>query len=133
MTKSARHDWSPDWDHAGFLRVAWEVLRTRPFAAAVPRVRRASLRGVEHATLTLAWLRLVDAGLAHADEAAREDLDAFLAGHPHLRDPDHVLVHYSPARIGSARARREFVLPDRAPLPRSARHDLEGRDSVRTA
>ncbi len=66
-----------------------------------------------HETLTLAWTRLV---AAHIDPA-EEDFESFLTRHPFLRDRVSVLAYYSPERLGSDRARHEFVLPDRAPLP----------------
>jgi hypothetical protein len=124
--QAARRDRSGEpWDHLAHLRVAWSELSRRPFHQAIPRVRARAAAGAAHATLELAWARLVGAALASDLEGAArgeaggpgDDFDAFLTTHPELRDPDRVLRHYSPERLGQARARREFVLPDRLPLP----------------
>lgn len=102
------------WNHPELLGIVWGELRHRPLGEALPRIR-AGLPGEVHATLLLAWVRLVGAALAHG--TAGRDLESFLAEHASLSDPALVLVHYSPERLASPRAQREFVLPDRAPLP----------------
>jgi hypothetical protein len=107
------------WDHRPYLRVAWSLLRQGSFPEAIPHIRRAVPAPVAHATLELFWARLVDAAIA--SDGAGADFQDFLAAHPDLEDAGRVLAHYSPERIGSERARREFVLPDRAPLPAPTR------------
>jgi hypothetical protein len=102
------------WDHRGYLLRAWSALRDSAFEDAIGQIRRERGDG-DHATLVLAWARLLAAALARA--GAGPDFDAFVAAHPELLDPRLVLRHYSPQRLASARARREFVLPDRLPLP----------------
>lgn len=109
------------------LRMAYLQLRAHPFHEAVRRMRGGIQRlnrvhGVEatqpggyHETLTLTWARLVERALLGTDDVA--DFDAFIARNPELLRRDRALDHYSRQRIGSARARREFVLPDRSPLP----------------
>jgi hypothetical protein len=72
------------------------------------------LRG-PHETLILAWARLVEQALSQTGSFG--DFADFLGGHPELRLRERVLDYYSPERLRSARAHREFVLPDRAPLP----------------
>lgn len=99
--------------HEALLRSAWTELRQRPFPAAIARIQKAG-----HATRALAWARLVDAAIARGGPGP--DWDAFLLRNPELREPDHLLTHYSPERLDSERARREFVLPDRCPLPQAA-------------
>lgn len=116
MSEQARRDrFGAPWDHASFLRLAWSELRRHAFPDAIQRIRGGATPGPGHATLELAWARLVGEAVARTGPCA--DFDAFLASHPELRDPDRVLRHYSPERIGQDRARREFVLPDRLPLP----------------
>ena len=116
-----------EWGHRAFLRVAYLELRARALPDAVRRIRRGVQRleraqGVGagdprgyHETLSLAWARLVGAALADVDPAA--DFDSFIAVHPELLALDRVLQHYSRERLASRRARLEFVLPDRDPLP----------------
>jgi hypothetical protein len=115
MPSGSRDRSGDPWDHAAYLRVAWSELSRHPFHEAIPRIRDRAASGAAHATLELAWARLVGEALASGGPGA--DFDAFLAAHPELRDPERVLRHYSPERIGQERARREFVLPDRLPLP----------------
>lgn len=103
------------WDHSAHLRLAWSELRLRAFPDAIPRIRGRAAAGVRHATLELAWARLVAEAVART--GARDDFGAFLAANPDLRDPRLVLRHYSPERLAQERAHREFVLPDRLPLP----------------
>jgi hypothetical protein len=103
------------WDHPAYLLLAWSELRERRFGEAVARVRAAIAPAHAHATLTLAWARLVDAAISCGGAGA--DLAAFLALHPRLADPALIHQHYSPERLASPHARRVYVLPDRAPLP----------------
>jgi protein-S-isoprenylcysteine O-methyltransferase Ste14 len=120
-------------EHRHFVRVAWCELRSRTFEDALPRIQGAC-PGARHATLTLAWSRLVHEVVARS--GADASFEAFAARHPELLDPDRVLRHYSRERLEAARARREFVLPDLAPLPSlparaSVRHRCErGKDAV---
>lgn len=119
-----------EWTHEAHLRMAYLHLRRYDFRDAVRRIRRGIRRlnranrvvdseaGGYHETLTLAWARLVAAGIAGLRPDA--DFAAFIARNPGLLARDRVLDHYSRERIDSARARREFVLPDRAPLPAEA-------------
>ena len=116
-----------EWSHACHLRIAYLALCVQPYPQAVRRLRDGIRRldrahgipeGDErgyHETLALAWLRLVAAALDSGTPGA--DSRSFLAMHPELGREDRVLEHYSPDRVRTARARREFVLPDRAPLP----------------
>lgn len=121
MQRGPREGSGSVWDHAVYLRVAWSELSRRAFHEALPRIRAGVAPEAAHATLEIAWARLVAEALgSDLERAARipaTGLDAFLAAHPELRNPDRVLRHYSPERLGLARARHEFVLPDRLPLP----------------
>jgi hypothetical protein len=57
-----------------------------------------------HHTMTLAWVQIVDA--ARAGRALDD-----------LLNKDALLAYYSPDVLSSAKARRTWVEPDRAPLP----------------
>ncbi len=117
----------PHLDHEARLEIAFQHLRVAPLHRATPRIRaaiRESINGggasgdphAYHETLTLVWTRLVAARLG--DPTRAHDFAAFLSHHPELRNPETALLYYSDERIASERARREFVLPDREPLPR---------------
>lgn len=116
-----------EWTHEARVRMAYLILRCDDFASAIGRMRRGILRfnsrnGVSntssrgyHETLTLAWARVIASASASAPPDA--DFATFIASHPDLLRKERILRHYSRERILSARARREFVLPDRDPLP----------------
>lgn len=118
-----------EWDHRALLRAAFLALRRHGWPEALRRVRRGirhldrvhGLRDGDprgyHETLTLCWLRLLGEALERGGPAA--DFAGFAARHPEQLEPDRVLRHYSRERLASPRARREFVLPDRAPLPKA--------------
>lgn len=119
-----------DWTHEAQLRATFLLLRVHDFQETVRRIRIAiALSGCAgdanvggphgpHETLILAWARLVEQALAHTGPFV--DFADFLDRHPELRSWERVLDHYSPERLRSDRAHREFVLPDRAPLPTGA-------------
>lgn len=112
------------WSHEAGLRTAWSLLRERSFPDAIASIRKATPPAALHATRLLAWARLVDAAIARS--GADADFDGFLGAHPELGDADHLLAHYSPGRLATPRAQREFVLPDRAPLPAPSRRGDRG-------
>lgn len=95
------------------------MLRERSFPDAIAGIREATPAEAMHATRLLFWARLVDAAIARSGPGV--DFEGFLAAHPELGEADHVLAYYSPERLAAPRAQREFVLPDRAPLPASSR------------
>jgi hypothetical protein len=112
------------FNHLGHVRLAWLKLRRLPFGQAVQQTcgdirRYAAHLGAPdkfHCTVTTALMHLLrEAG------ACRPDLDwqGFLreAG-PLLADARGRLSrHYSDETLAGEAARREFVPPDRAPLP----------------
>lgn len=116
-----------EWDHAGHLRMAFLYLRAHGFPEATRRLRLGiqSLNrahgtldardGGYHETLTLTWARLVEHARLRTGPSA--SFDDFIVRNPELMARDRVLEHYSQERLRSPQARREFVLPDRAPLP----------------
>jgi hypothetical protein len=116
-----------EFNHRAHVRVAWWYLRHAPFAEAraqfVSALKRVAVhRGVPqlyHETITFASLVLI------ADRLARSQglsWDAFAAAHPELlsRQPSILSRYYTEETLRSERARLEFVLPDRHPLPMSA-------------
>lgn len=116
------------WTHRAHIRMAYLVLRREAFERAVDTVRagiqklNASQNTPEaldrgyHETLTCAWLRLVDSAIRHY--GAGEDFEAFAAQHPHLLCRTQLRLFYTRDRIMSWEAKRAFVAPDLAPLPR---------------
>ncbi len=127
MAPTDRKDRRRD-DHEAYLRLAWSELCSHPLREAVRRLRGASFPATDHATRALAWARIVAAAI---DSGDTEDFESFLSARPELRDPDYVFTHYSPDRLHSGRARREFVLPDRRPLPSQTK--VRGRSGGREA
>ena len=120
-----------DWHHRQHLKVAYLYLRQHPFEVALDRMRSgiralneahevvdAPTRGY-HETMTQAWLHLVHVTLNEFGPVATAD--AFLDQHPQLESKRVLLFFYSRDLIMSPRAKREFVAPDLAPLPRSVR------------
>ncbi len=134
-----------EWDHFSHLRAAWlalggepravfprevrpsHVRRSASFLDALGRLRTGIQRlnathGVDgdgyHETLTIAWLRCVDA--ARGADCGISSMD-FVLRHAELHDKRHLLVHYTRHRIMSPSARQLFVPADRIPLPRGPR------------
>ncbi|NNL86570.1 MAG: hypothetical protein HKP27_13005 [Myxococcales bacterium] len=114
----------PRLGHDAWLRMAFLHLRRGPYPEATRRIRRTAKTwgpaspseggapGGYHETLTLAWIRLIAAQMDRPENFSR-----FIARNRPLRDPGAVLAYYSPERLATKRASREFVLPDRARLP----------------
>jgi len=117
-----------DWNHRAHIRMAYLMLRRDSFDIALDKVRagiqklnarqntpEALDRGY-HETVTRAWLRLVDSAIRHYGPG--EHFEAFAAQHPHLLCRTQLRVFYTRGRIMSWEAKRAFVEPDLAPLPR---------------
>lgn len=116
-----------EWTHRAHLRVAWTYLGRHGLEGATERMRAGILRfnaskGIEdgldrgyHETLTVAWLRILDATMrVHGAEA---DATAFLDRHTQLHSKALLRLFYTRDRILSWDAKRRFVEPDLAPLP----------------
>lgn len=113
-----------DWTHAAHVRVGWLYLATSPsFDSALCKVRQAIqrfnlavLRKPEgyHETITCAFLRLI---AARRLELSTTDFALFRENHPNLFSSQALAKHYSKELLESPDARRQFVPPDRAPLP----------------
>jgi hypothetical protein len=117
-----------EWTHAAHLAVgAWHVDRYGP-AEAQGRLR-AGIRllndahgtpntdtGGYHETITRAYVALIADYLATArSPSLDESVRTFLAGP--LAEKTALLAYYSKDLLMSVRARREWVHPDRQPLP----------------
>lgn len=112
------------FDHHGHVRAAWLMLRRYPLDEAIDRTcagiaRLAAHLGVPgkyHRTLSAALMRLMAHGGA-ADPGI--SWEQFLERNAKMmQDAQHMLAqHYSPELLATARARQEFVAPDRLPLP----------------
>jgi hypothetical protein len=103
--------------HEQHLRLAWCCLQAD--AASAPQrictlIRdfaiRAGAAGKYHETLTLAWLRIVD-----AHRAGEPDFDAYLRAHPQLLDRLLCSRHYSAEQMENGRAK--WVEPDLQAFP----------------
>jgi len=129
-----------DWNHRAHLRVAWVYLDRHGLDGAIERMRVNiprfnAAKGIVdtidmgyHDTLTVAWLRIIDATrLAYAPEA---DSEAFLDMHTQLHSKVLLRLYYSRARIMSAEAKARFVEPDLAPLPVTGREGLAPRSGT---
>ena len=115
------------WNHAAHLRITFLYLRNSHFQDAIRRLRnglrrlhRSHGRGEGdpagyHETRTLVWARLVSERVG--PEWASSTWAAFIGIHGDLLDESRIGFHYSNNRLDTVRARCEFVLPDRAPLP----------------
>lgn len=115
-----------EWTHAMHVRVGWCALERHGLAGAIAFMRDGvcalnDANGVAntadagyHETITIAWLRLIDAARC---AAPAPDSAAFLAGHPTLLRPDALQDHYSRDLLMGREARRAWVEPDLRPLP----------------
>lgn len=111
------------FDHAAHLFVAWQYLCRWPPDETVRRFRDALIRltrdlgipGKYHETITLFYLYEMAERLQAPENAPVATVwPAFVRANPDLFDKAPTLVsrRYSPARLGSAMARRQFLLPD---------------------
>lgn len=115
-----------EWTHRAHVRIAWLHLRQQPFddAATLVRHRIQALNSFHetpeaidrgyHETITVAFLRLIDAARRDGTDA---NSSVFLARCPTLLDKRILLQFYSRERLMSAEAKRVFLAPDLQPLP----------------
>jgi len=108
--------------HADHLRLAWLHLRQQPLEAAITNVcsgiqvyaKHLGKPEIYHETLTVAWVRL----LASHDEPT---FDEFLRVNDHRLNRKLLHRFWSPERLQSEQARREWLAPDKTSLPSPAR------------
>ena len=111
--------------HADHVRLAWLYLTWHGYESAEQRFRDGLIRlarhfGVAdkfHVTMTVAWLRAVQARIAPGGEIS---FDGWIAGHPELLDRDLLLTYYSKDRLVSTEARAGWLEPDRKALSQAA-------------
>ena len=110
-----------EFTHEDHLRMAFAYASKGGAGAAVDGARRirglARLLGAPgkyHDTLTVAWARVV--GHLAATSGA-SNFEAFLDGHPQLRNRQLLSAHYSRELLFSPEARAQFIEPDLIPLP----------------
>jgi hypothetical protein len=108
--------------HREHVRLTWGYLTSEAPDAVAARLCRALLdlatsHGVAdrfHHTLTVVWVRLIESARgAHPDLPFGPLVDIS----PWLLDKDAPLEYYTRDRLYSDQARREWVEPDRKPLP----------------
>jgi hypothetical protein len=104
------------FDHRAHLRVAFLLLRSRPFLEACMAMRDGlqALAGklgkpdLYHETVTVAFMALV----AERMPAVPMDWDSFIARHPELCERGLLDGYYSKGLLASGAARRTFAMPD---------------------
>ena len=111
------------FSHVDHVRVAWCYLTRHAFPDALARFcdalrRFAAVHGVAdryHETITVAYVLLIAERL---DAMRGQPWSAFAAAHPELLSwkPSILSQYYSDETLQSPRARRVFVMPDRAPV-----------------
>jgi hypothetical protein len=112
-----------EFTHPNHVRVAWMYLRRHRFPDALARFteslkRFASAAGAPekyHATITVAYMLIIAERLDETPAAAWSE---FASAHADLlaRQPSVLERYYSAEALNSERAKREFVMPDRAHL-----------------
>jgi hypothetical protein len=120
------------WHHREHIKVAYLYLCRYPLDQAIEKTRSGikALNAVHrvpeekldrgyHETITLAWLHLVHCALC--EFGPTESADAFLEKQTQFLAKRALLFFYSRDRIMSWEAKREFIEPDLAPLPRSSK------------
>ena len=130
MTEFAACRWPLEkWHHRDHVKLAYLYLREFGLDGASVRlpegIRAHNARhqilesptSGYHETMTQGWLRLVHVILCEYGPA--ESADAFVDAHPELLEKKSLRLFYSRDLFMSPRAKREFVEPDLAPLPRS--------------
>lgn len=104
--------------HADHLRLAWLHLHQNPLETAIDKVRDgiqayATHLGrpeVYHETITVAWVRLI---ASHSEPT----FDEFLKLNAHRLNGELLHRFWSPERLQSEAAKREWLAPDRMELP----------------
>lgn len=121
-----------EWTHRAHLKVAYLYLTQFSFAAALERLRTGiqaynAAQGIQdtptggyHETMTQVWLQLVSTALRQFGPA--DTADAFFDAQTQLCDKGTPLLFYSRDRLMSPEAKRSFVAPDLAPLPKPPAH-----------
>ena len=119
-----------EWNHRAHLKVAYLYLNRFSQPDALERLRGGiqaynAAQGIQdtptggyHETMTQVWLQLVLTALRQFGPS--ETADAFLDAQSQLSDKRTPLLFYSRDHLISPEAKRCFVTPDLAPLPKPA-------------
>ena len=120
-----------EWTHRAHVKIAFTYLRMYPFEEALDRMRTGvkaynqrhgvpeGPAGGYNETTTHAFMHLVLATMcAYARTHPTPDADSFCDTHPQLMTKHALRLFYSPQRRMHPLAKREFIEPDLAPLPR---------------
>ena len=120
---------SGELDHRSHLRLAYTYLCGHDPQTTLQLIRQAILDFLVHAgvkpeskyheTITQAWILTVDWSMATTP--GTRSASEFLAANPMLLDSGLLAKHFSAERLSSDTARKRFVAPDRAPIPRRDR------------
>jgi hypothetical protein len=112
-----------DFKHRDHVGVGWELLNRYPLGLALHHMtdgvrtlaRQRGLSDLYHATITTFYM--LDIADCHGRLPGSRDFAAFSASHPILLvdSREFLLGYYTPETLDSARARDEFVLPERLP------------------
>lgn len=117
------------WTHRAHLKVAYLYLLHLPFPEALERLRSGiksynAAHGIQdtptggyHETLTQVWLQLVHTALCQFGPA--ESADAFFDTQTQLGSTRTPLLFYSRERLMSTEAKKTFLEPDLAELPKA--------------
>lgn len=129
-----------DFTHRSHVHMAWLMLRADGRNRGTERIlaglrRFTAAKGAEakfHLTLTLVWIRLVEAALVKgpveegssrdgskdgSNDGSKDGFDAFLAAHPELNESGLPFRYYSRELLMGDEARGRWVDPDLAALP----------------
>jgi hypothetical protein len=135
----ARELTEAEWHHREHVRLAYLYLLQHGLAEATDRMRSGlkALNAAQnvpenldrgyHETITCGWMRLMHCALCEFGPA--ESSDAFLDRQTHLLARRALLFFYSRDRIMSWDAKKTFLEPDLAPLPKSAKALASGGNS----
>jgi len=125
-----------NWHHREHIKIAYLYLCEHPLDVAITKMCRGiraynaaqkvheAIDAGYHETTTQAWMQLVHCTLS--EFGPKENADAFVDEHTHLLAKRALRFFYSRNRIMSAEAKKTFIEPDLAPLPRSARNGKAG-------
>jgi hypothetical protein len=108
--------------HLDHVRLAWIYLQQHGYREAESRMqaaiaRFASHHGSErkyHATITIAWMRLLSVATHQTPHSTFPQL---VVAHPWIADKNALSVYYSEPTLSSDDARQTWIPPDLRPFP----------------
>jgi hypothetical protein len=121
-----------EWTHRCHVKVAYIILSKYPFAEAMSRIKtgiqsynkfnrvpdEGPLQGYNETT-THALVQIIAAVMqAYRETNPVSNADAFYDMHPELASKHILRLFYSPDRRMHPRAKKQFIEPDLAPLPK---------------